>query len=577
MKKDWRELISQPEYDIEVKKDIFVTVRDGVRLAVNVYRPAAKGKFPALFAMGGYGKELQEELIPPQPLLKSAVWDGNIEAGDTSVIVPRGYVHVIGDARGTGNSEGEYPGMWSQQEGRDGADIVEWIARQPWCDGNVGMIGYSYYGGMQLKVAIQQPPHLKAIFVSHMAADFYRDVYQGGVLGLFLYGLWDGRHGTSGMAVKNAVSQMMKTLPKAEFERRRKELLSNPDIKYYPNLYHLLNYPYKNPAFFDMLMNPFDGPFWQDRSIYPFYDKIKVPTFVVGKHANAPGFWEVYNGINTIKKLLVKPTGPEERPWREDIELMLRWHDHWLKGNDTGIMEEPPIKLYVPGANQWRYEKVWPLPGIDWTRCYLRRWEGLSFAPELYQPEPDCFLQQPLHLSTKRDSVKYISPVLCADLELIGPAAFNLYASIDQDDANWIAKLYDVLPTGKEMGIARGWLKASHRALDRARSKPYKPFHPHTSAEPVKPGEINEYAIDLGNIVHVLKAGHRLKLEIESLESPRDPEIQIHYHPHLNSSRTTLHKIYRNREHQSHLVLSIRAGKDAVMEIMSDENFQGGV
>jgi len=137
--------------------------------------------------------------------------------------------------------------------------------------------------------------------------------------------------------------------------------------------------------------------------------------------------------------------------------------------------------------------------------------------------------------------------------------------------------LYDVLPTGKEMGIARGWLKASHRAVDRARSKPYKPFHPHTSAEPVKPGEINEYAIDLGNIVHVLKAGHRLKLEIESLESPRDPEIQIHYHPHLNSSRTTLHKIYRNREHQSHLVLPIRAGKDAVMEIMSDENFQGGV
>ena len=232
MKKNWRELISQPKYGIITKKDIYVPMRDGVRLAVNVYRPDAKGKFPALLAIGGYGKELQEVLIPPQPLDKSAVWDGNIEAGDTPDIVPRGYVHVIADARGTGISEGEYPGMWSSQEGKDGHDLVEWIAKQPWCDGNVGMIGYSYYGGTQLKTAIEQPPHLKAIFVSHVGADFYRDfVYIGGVLSLFFYGLWDGRHGTSGMAPKNAISQMMKTLPKAEFERRRNELLNHPDIK----------------------------------------------------------------------------------------------------------------------------------------------------------------------------------------------------------------------------------------------------------------------------------------------------------------------------------------------------------
>jgi hypothetical protein len=97
--------------------------------------------------------------------------------------------------------------MWSTQEGKDGHDIVEWIAQQPWCDSNVGMIGYSYYGKIQLKIAIQQPPHLKAIFVSHVCSDFYREmVYMGGVLSLFLYGLWDGRHGTSGFAPKNPVS-----------------------------------------------------------------------------------------------------------------------------------------------------------------------------------------------------------------------------------------------------------------------------------------------------------------------------------------------------------------------------------
>lgn len=578
MKKDWRELISQPKYGIKVEKDVFVTVRDGVRLAVNIYRPDARGKFPVLFAMGGYGKELQEALIPPQPLYKSAVWDGNIEAGDTPNIVPRGYVHVIADARGTGESEGEYYGMASQLEGRDGADIVEWIAQQPWCDGNVGMIGYSYYGNMQLMVAIQQPPHLKAICVSHVMPDFYRDVaYSGGVLRLFMYGLWDGRHGTSGCAPRNAVSLMMKNLPKEEFERRRNELLNHPDIQHYPNIYHLLKYPFKNPPFFDMVMNPFDGPYYHDKSVYPHYDKIKVPTFVIGKIGGAKGYWEVYNGIDTIKKIFVKPTGPEERPWREDIETLLRWYDHWLKGNDTGIMDEPPIKLWVPGVNRYRYEKEWPIKGIDYTSCYLRRWEGLSFEPELYQPDPDCFLQQPLHLSNKRDSVKYVSPTLPADLEVMGTGAINLFASLDQDNTNWIVKLYDVAPTGAERPVARGGLKASHKALDKARSKPHDPYHPHTSAEPIKPGEITEYNIGLGHIVNVFRAGHRIKLEIESLESPRDPEMQIHYHPSLNSSKTTLHKIYRNKEYRSHLILPVLSGKKEVLEVMSDDNFQSSL
>lgn len=578
MKKDWRQLISQPRYGIKVEKDVFVPMRDGIKLAVNIYRPDGRGKFPALFAMGGYGKELQEELIPPQPQRISPIWDGNIEAGDTPDIVSRGYIHVIGDARGTGHSEGEYAGMWSQQEGKDGADIVEWIAKQPWCDGNVGMIGYSYYGGMQLKVAIQQPPHLKAIICSHLSYDFYRDqIYNGGILNLFMYGLWDGRQGTSGYAPKDRTSQMMKSLSPKEFERRRQEILNDPDIQCYPNLFHLLNYPYKNPQFFDYLMNPFDGPFWRDRSVYPFINKIKVPTYIIGKVGGAKGYWNVYSNLKTTKKLLVKNTGPEERPWREDMELILRWHDHWLKGNDTGIMDEPQVKVWIPGIERYYTGDDLPLKKPDFTNVYLRRWEGLSFAPELYQPLPDCFLQQPLHLSTKRDSIKYLSPALPADVEIMGPAAFNFYASIDTDDAHFIAKLIDVAPGGKETGVARGTLKASHRAIDPAKSMPYAPWHPHTSAEPVKPGEINEYNIDLGMVVNVFRAGHRIKLEIDSMLGPRDPEINIHYHPLLNNSRITLHNIYRNKEYQSHLVLPITSGKEAVEDLLSDENFQGGV
>ena len=198
---------------------------------------------------------------------------------------------------------------------------------------------------------------------------------------------------------------MQKNLSKEEFEKRRQELLNNPDIKNYPNLFHLLNYPYKNPQFFDYADESFrrsvlgrTGPFI--RSI----DKIKVPTYVVGKCGHeAGGYWDVYTGLKCLKKLWVKPSGAEERPWREDLMLILRWHDHWLKGIDTGIMEEPQVKLYVTGKEAYRYEKDWPVPNIDYTKLYLRRWEGLSFEPEFYQPEPDAYLQQPLHVSAKRD------------------------------------------------------------------------------------------------------------------------------------------------------------------------------
>jgi uncharacterized protein len=579
MYKNWRDIISQPQYGIKAEKDVMIPVRDGTKLCVNIYRPDASGKFPALLALGGYGKELQDELIAPQPLNKSPIWDGNIEAGDTTEIVPRGYVHIIADSRGVGKSEGEFHGMWASPEGQDGADLIEWIAKQPWCDGNVGMIGYSYYGGTQLMVAEQQPKHLKSIFVSHLAYDLYRDwIYGGGVLSLFFYGLWDGRHGTSGYAPKNAVSLMQKNLSKKEFEARRQEILSNPDIKNYPNVFHLMNYPYKNPQFFDMLMNPLDGPFWADRSPYPDIDKIKVPTYVVGKCGHeAGGYWDVYTNLKCPKKLWVKPSGSEERPWREDLMTILRWHDHWLKGKDTGIMEEPQVKLYITGKETYRYEKDWPVKNVDYTKLYLRRWEGLSFEAEMYQPEPDAYLQQPLQVSSKRDMVKYISPALPAALELTGGAALNMWASIDQDDTNWLVRLYDVFPSGSEYRLNRGSLKASHRATDKKRSKPYRPYHTHLKAEPVKPGEIIEYNVEIGNVTHVFQPGHRIKLTIESMNSPRDPENQIHYHPQLNISRTTLHKVYRNREYQSHLILPITAGKEANFETLSDENFQGGV
>jgi putative CocE/NonD family hydrolase len=152
---------SKPVYGIMTEKDVMIKTRDGISLATDIYRPDAKGRFPALLAYGPYGKELQSLVLtfPPQSR-PSPLWDGAIEAGDTNYIVPRGYVHVIADARGTGHSEGECCGIYGGgggYEGRDCYDLVEWIANQPWCDGNVGMIGISYYATVMILAAAEHP------------------------------------------------------------------------------------------------------------------------------------------------------------------------------------------------------------------------------------------------------------------------------------------------------------------------------------------------------------------------------------------------------------------------------------
>jgi predicted acyl esterase len=562
MKKDWHELVSQPKYQMKEERDIYVPMRDGVRLAVDIFKPVGRGKFPAIVSLSPYVKDSQDGYFLPPQSIDKPLWDGSIEAGDTGYIVPRGYVHIIADHRGSGKSEGEFGPKTSI--GQDGYDLVEWVAKQPWCDGNVGMMGYSAYAQSQFFAAVEQPPHLKAIFFSGTAPDAYRGLgYTGGILCLFIRGL-EKTCGTSGGCYREYVPITMQTLPREEVERRRQELLNNRDIRYCPNAYQILHFPNKNPRFFDALMNPYDGPYWWAVSPYRHANKVKIPTYLCSPwgHFFMPvGIFKLFDGLKGPKKLMFTQHRHDARPWRTALDVQMRWYDHWLKGIDTGIMDEPPLSLFIFGSNQWRYEKEWPLPRTKWVKFYLHCWEGLSSeGPEIFSDEPDCYLQQPLHLSLKKDSVRYVTPPLPEDLQVIGPAALYFYASIDQDDTNWIVKLFDLDEKGSEVRyLGTSYLKASHRAVDKSMSKPYAPWHPHTkeSIEVIKPGEIYEYAIELLPIGNVFKAGHRIKLEIFSMEHGKDPEMIDHYHPHVCSSKTTVHKIYRDKEHQSHLLLPI--------------------
>jgi putative CocE/NonD family hydrolase len=184
---------------IVIGKDLRVPMRDGIELAADIYRGRDEKPRPALVALSPYGKELQAlALTMPPQRRPSPMWDGCIEAGDIARVVDEGYVHVIGDLRGSGASEGEHIGNYNAgggSLGQDAYDFIEWVAAQPWCDGNVGMIGISYFGSMQVLAAAERPPHLKAIFVSGGHFDFYETTYHGGVMWFMPRAAREGRGG----------------------------------------------------------------------------------------------------------------------------------------------------------------------------------------------------------------------------------------------------------------------------------------------------------------------------------------------------------------------------------------------
>jgi uncharacterized protein len=547
---------------MKVEKNVMVPARDGVHLAVDIYRPDTPGKVPVLLGMSPYGKAIQTLPYPfPQPApdytneYKTALWDGNIEAGITSEILAHGYAHAIGDLRGSGDSEGEDTGD-PLQEGQDYADVVEWLAKQSWCDGNVGGIGMSYYAMTQVNGALEQPPHLKAI------APFFwheRMISPNGIINPNHFWLYDGRDGTSGYAPKNVVSRLKKTVPPKDLELLVQNTLDrNPDLLYDARLWKLLIYPNKNPLCFDDLVEQFNPEYFGKWKRPNYAERIKIPVFL-GAFGPHSGFG-LYQALKTPKKLVMwSPQEYEPRPWRTGLDLVLRWYDHWLKGIDTGIMQEPPIKLYLMGANQWRYEKEWPIARTKRTEYYLRTWERLSPEPEMENDFPDSYLQEPIFVSARRGSLKYLSEPLPENLEVTGTVLVYLYAAIDQEDTNWRVRLFDVNEAGVETtsphSLTEAWLRASYRRIDKVASAPDRPA---LSGQPerVVPGEINEYVFTLPEMANVFKAGHRIKLDISSMSSGKDPDAHTSSYV-LSISKTTVHKIYRDNIRRSRIVLPV--------------------
>lgn len=566
------------------ERDLIVTMRDGVKLAIDVYRPDAESRYPVLYAAALHNKDLQgpdiADVLPPQPA-HAPLWFGPIEAGDTRRFIAEGYVHVIAQPRGSAKSEGHYG-----HEDSDHYDVIEWITQQPWSNGKVGMVGISGYAGEQWRAAAQGHPALKAIFPYDACSAYggmfgFRDFFPGGVLHTFLYLLevFSTVHEPRGVPT---------ALP-GEQEELWRIAMSNPDYKQYINLYNVLTQKGQRTfPMFRTMVNP-----WEEDDVLAkteeTFRKIKIP-YYTGSGAYAYtyklhwlGAQNYFQNVEQPKKLLF--TGPAhlERPFYEYHDEIIRWYDHWLKGEDTGIMDEPPVRYWLMGANQWRTGTDWPLPETNWTKFYLSHWETMTAEPPRANGgealrEPDVFTQMPLTKTDKVERLRYMTAPLAEDLTIAGPISLTLHAAIDQDDTNWIVVLKDVGPdvsvrTARdgerhvpselpERELTRGWLKASYRALDEERSKPGRPFHKMTrsSIAPVTPGEVVEYQIQILATANQFKAGHRICLEITSMDAPNGTGAMtgVEYIPyHVCSSRTVTHKIYRDSERPSHLLLPV--------------------
>lgn len=554
---------------IAVLKDVRVPMRDGAEMAADVYQGSEQKPRPALVALSPYGKELQAlALTTPPQRRPSPLWDGCIEAGDIARIVAEDYAHVIGDLRGSGDSEGEHIGNYNAggvSLGEDAYDFIEWVAAQPWCDGNVGMVGISYFGSMQILAAAERPPHLKAIFVSGGHYDFYETTYHGGIMWFMPRAAREGRGGDSGWAFTDRVtSRMLEEFSAEEIKARVAERLQDPDVAAWPNLVHVLHYPKNHEAWFDIVMNQFDGPWYQERNPNELASAIDIPVWLQldqGRGWTLDSTIEVFDAVQGPKKLTIGSYPPmQSRPFVEEHDRMFRWYDYWLKGIDNGVMDEPAVEVFVEGSREILTADQWPPKAVEHRPLYLRTRHALSERPEPMGPEhaaPDGFYQAPLSVTDDVQVVSWSTPVLDEPVEMIGTGAAHLFVEIDQPDTNLILRLWDYSPSGGRQLITTGYLKASHRELDMERTSEGDPRHPHTRSVPVEPGSIEEYVVRLYPFAAALQPGHRLTVELSNAEPLVDEHNSL-LPPdafHLPVGRPVTHKIHRDAAHPSRLVL----------------------
>ncbi|MGQ0637098.1 MAG: CocE/NonD family hydrolase [Planctomycetaceae bacterium] len=531
-----------PEYEVVIERKRMIPMPDGVRLAADIYLPAKDGKavpgrFPAVTSLVVYGRGIHYYEATGVYLAK------------------RGFAFVSVDIRGDGDSEGKFLPFGEslarngdlKDPGYDFYNVIEWIAAQPWCDGNVGTTGLSYGCYNQWYMLPQQPPHLKAAFMWMGSGNIYLD------------GLWYGGAGPSYNALvwsmEQAVGHLMRDGKREVAIKFDSWVKDRPKLvgtrPYLTNEYAAALFE-SAPWARDFVERTAFDEYWAARDMEDELDRVVTPCYVLegwydghlrgavknftalqhqGKHRLVIGPW--MHGWEGLSRAGSMKFGLHAQ--LDVYDAMARWFEHWLKGVDNGIMAEPPVNLFVMGRNQWRRADRYPLPGMTYRKLYLHsngsaRGEStggsldftmMNLLPgaksDTYRSDPDKpvpnnggvgnvpdqGVADQRRIVSRDDVLYYVSEPLEREMEVSGPVTATLHASSSAPDTDWIVMLCDVHPDGFIQNLTEGELRASLR----------ESFREH---KPLEPGKVYPFKIDLIHTSNCFKPGHRIGLVIRS-------------------------------------------------------------
>jgi uncharacterized protein len=500
--------------------DVPIPMSDGVVLRADVFRPMKPGKYGVVMSYGPYAKGLAfqegyksnwDRMIASYPEIAEGSSNKyqNWELVDPEKWVPDDYVCLRIDSRGAGRSPGELE-VWSPREAQDIYECVEWAAEQPWSNGKIGLNGISYYAMNQWDVAGLQPPHLAALCIWEGAADYYRDLARhGGILCDFL-GDWFGRQVLS---VQHGVGERGKRSPVTGTTIAGPETLSEEALK-------------KNrvDAGDEVLKRPLDGAYYRARS--PLYGNISVPLLSSGNWGGAGlhprGNFEGFSEAASERKWLEVHGDSHFSPFytNRGVALQKQFLGHFLKGEDNGWTKRPKVELMIrhPGEKfVARAENEWPLARTEWTKFYLD-------PARMALHKTPAAKASTLDFEAMGDGLTFALPVLDQPLEMTGPVAAKLFVASSTNDCDLFLALRLFDPQGKEVlfigsndprvPIGLGWLRVSHRKLDPAKSKPYRPYHTHDEAQMLTPGETYEVDVEIWPTCIVIPPGYKFCLNI---------------------------------------------------------------
>lgn len=519
-----QELKTESRDGMRIAWDVAIAMDDGLVLRADVFLPATAGRYPALLSYGPYGKGLafQDgyktawEIMcreNPDAVANTSNRYANWEVVDPEKWVPDGYAVIRVDSRGAGRSPG-FLCHNNKRETQDIHDCIEWAATQPWCSGKVGLNGISYYASNQWRAAAAQPPHLAAICVWEGWSDAYRDGNRHGGIACVFRKNWQDmqvktvQHGVGERGARNHITGELVCGPETLSEA---ELVANRE-----NMWQQIS------------AREMDDEYYRERT--PDLSKVKVPLLSAanwgGLGLHSRGNFEGFMRAASRDKWLEVHGGSHWAPFYTDygVKLQKKFFGHFLKGEMTGWAQQPRVLLqvrHVPenGKEHFveRHEQEWPLARTRWTSLHLNP-GNMSLSPE------PVAAAQAVTYDAMGDGLTFSTPPLTENTEITGPSALRLFVSSTTTDADLFVVLRVFDSQDKEVvfqgaldphtPVSQGWLRASHRKMDPARSLPYRPWHSHDEIQPLTPGTVYALDIEIWPTCIVVPKGYRVALTI---------------------------------------------------------------